>query len=292
MSSGASTARVPRRRADSVSFVKTRRDGVPMTIVIAGGIACFAFGLLVSRGTPGDDLRSGRAPAELSAPVAKPPALPVPSEAFALAPSADGALASAATPEASGERHAAGAASVDPAGGSNAAAPSAPPVPSGAAEILAAAVPTRSVRADELGEADRAVMTDGWLKLAAEPSVLVYEGERKLGKTPLEIRMPAGPHDLRLVDRERFVDERLRVTIRAGSQVARELEFALGGLRVEAPDGAKLYLDRRPMGEAPFERRILLSEGTHHLRLEIGDETIEEKIEIPAGQTVDYRLRL
>lgn len=132
----------------------------------------------------------------------------------------------------------------------------------------------------------------GRLWLRTDPPVQVYEGKARLGMTPLMVRLEPGGHDLRLVDRGMHLEVQHHVEIREGQTLSQELWLGVGRLRVAAPDGAKLTLDGRPMGVAPFEAPMRLGEGRHRLRLEFEEEVLDEWIDIPPGSTVDYRARM
>lgn len=130
----------------------------------------------------------------------------------------------------------------------------------------------------------------GALHLTSEPDVTVYEGDRRLGTTPLEVRLLPGRHQLRLVDRAKHLEEKHWVEIRAGQTHTEELSFGIGTLRVQAPDGTKLYVDSKLVGTAPF-KGIDLVEGEHRIKVQRGAETMEDTITVPASHAVDYRVR-
>lgn len=130
----------------------------------------------------------------------------------------------------------------------------------------------------------------GKLKLESDPPrIAVFLGEKKLGRTPLEVSLPAGTHELRFVDKARHLETKKRVDVRAGAAHKRELTFGIGALRVRAPDGTKLWLNKKYAGEAPF-KKLELAEGRHRLKLANGEDVVEEWITVPASQTLDYRV--
>jgi hypothetical protein len=129
----------------------------------------------------------------------------------------------------------------------------------------------------------------GRLKLESDPRVVVFAGARRLGRTPLEVMLPAGTHELRFVDKARHLEVKRRVDVRANGRHSRELNFGIGALRVRAPEGTKLWLNKKYVGTAPF-RRIELAEGRHRLKLKRGVEVVEEWLVVPPSQTVDYRV--
>lgn len=149
--------------------------------------------------------------------------------------------------------------------------------------------PTPARRGKKRGKL-RAIPSDrGTLELTSDPEVSVFHGEKRLGKTPLDLPLPPGSYELRLVNRAKFLEAKRTVEIRAGRATQRELSFGVGTLRVDAPEGTKLYLDAKYVGEAPFAA-IPVAEGRHYLRLKRGEDSVTEWLEIPPSRTVEYRV--
>lgn len=130
---------------------------------------------------------------------------------------------------------------------------------------------------------------NGKLKLDSDPRVFVFEGERRLGRTPCELTLPAGSHELRFVDKAKHLEVKRRLEVRANGTAKRELSFGVGALRVRAPSGTKLWLNKKYAGSAPF-KRLELAEGRHRIKLKKGGEVVEETIFVPPSQTVDYKV--
>jgi hypothetical protein len=129
----------------------------------------------------------------------------------------------------------------------------------------------------------------GRLKITSEPNVTVFAGTRRLGRTPLDVKLAPGVHTLRFVDRARHLEKKQRIEVRPNGAHARELNFGVGALRIDAPDDTKLWLNRKYAGKAPF-KKIQLAEGRHRLKLVRGEEVVEEWLEVPAAHTIDYRV--
>jgi len=161
-----------------------------------------------------------------------------------------------------------------------------------AAEVPAPiAVPEKAAAPVRVKETNPAAPLTGKLVLESVPRVAVYAGARALGTTPCEIELEAGTHELRLVSKKSFIDVARKFRVQAGKVEKRALEFGLSTLRVDAPDGTKLSIDGRVIGNAPFEP-IEIAEGTHHIVLVRDGEKLEERIHIPPSRTVDYRASL
>ncbi len=129
----------------------------------------------------------------------------------------------------------------------------------------------------------------GKLTLTSDPSVVVYEGEKRLGRTPLKLTLSSGSHELKLVDKAKHLEVKRRVEIRAGGTHTRDLNFGIGSLKVLAPDGSKLWLNKKFAGTAPF-KRLELAEGRHRLKVKSGVEVHEEWITVPPSRNVEYRV--
>ncbi len=129
----------------------------------------------------------------------------------------------------------------------------------------------------------------GALKVTSEPSVWVYDGEARLGRTPLEIKLEPGRHDIRYVDKTKDLEVKSRVEIKSGQTSTRDLNFGVGTLRIQAPEGTKAFVGTRFIGEAPF-KPLDLFEGRHRLKLKKGSEVVEEWIDVPPSRVIDYRV--
>jgi hypothetical protein len=129
----------------------------------------------------------------------------------------------------------------------------------------------------------------GTLKVTSEPSVWVYDGDARLGRTPLEIKLEPGRHEIRYVDKAKDLEVKSKVEIKSGQTSTRDLNFGVGTLRIEAPEGTKAFVGTRSIGEGPFGP-IELLEGRHRLKLKKGSEVVEEWIDVPASRTIAYRV--
>jgi hypothetical protein len=132
-------------------------------------------------------------------------------------------------------------------------------------------------------------VTTGKLELDVDPPVAVYLGERRLGRTPLEVDLEDGTHTLRFVDRRRFLDYERRFTVRAGRKRTWSHVFGMSVLEIEAPAGAKVYLDKRKVGIAPV-KPLDVVEGKHRLRVIFAGQKLEETLDVPPSRRMNYRV--
>jgi hypothetical protein len=70
-----------------------------------------------------------------------------------------------------------------------------------------------------------------------------------------------------------------------------EEELGTSKLELEVPEGATVWLGKKKLGVAPIEKTEIL-EGRYLLRVELGDSSFEEWVDVPPGGTFQYRLSL
>lgn len=130
-----------------------------------------------------------------------------------------------------------------------------------------------STTSDSVWGASSAV-TVGTLRVRSEPSgAKVYIDNAERGRTPLDVELPYGSHNVRVAQRG-FKQEVRDVSVRL-----RELtvpftlrpELATGTFSIYAPGGAHVTIDGSPQGTAPVT--VSLSEGMHTFRLDNPDGT-------------------
>ncbi|NMB76841.1 MAG: PEGA domain-containing protein [Myxococcales bacterium] len=149
--------------------------------------------------------------------------------------------------------------------------------------VVAAMVPTRDVPPPPPppgeGKARLSVQSNPW--------AIVYLDGKKLGQTPIsELDIPAGPHELHLVNSQLDISKDLRVNARVGETVKVNHEFAKGFLLVKANPWAQVKVGGRSLGTTPFDKKELF-EGSYTVVLENStlERTIEKRVTIRAGET-------
>ena len=102
------------------------------------------------------------------------------------------------------------------------------------------------------------------LRLTSEPPVEVHLRQRRLGRTPLVVRLPPGPVTLILRNREQNLEARRSLELE-GEVMARRLQFtrnASVGFRLQAD--FRIELDGRFVGTSPLPP-FWVFEGEHHV---------------------------
>jgi hypothetical protein len=154
---------------------------------------------------------------------------------------------------------------------------------------VAQAAPVVHEAAPAIVREEPAVVTArGMLHVESDPEVTVYEGTTKLGKTPLDVELSVGKHELRIVNSKLHLETKRKVEIVADGTRSLDLLFGVSKLKVRAPKGTKVYLDRRFVGETPL-KAIKVVEGPHRLEVVYEDQRLAEILDMQPSTTVRYR---
>src|SRR5262249_18143160 len=99
------------------------------------------------------------------------------------------------------------------------------------------------------------------------PPVSVYLGSRLLGHSPLRgVKLPAGRHRLKLVDRAAGVDTTVEVDVPRGRAVDKHVAVAKGRLRIKAIPWADVTVDGQAFRTTPTAP-LSLAPGAHVVKL-------------------------
>jgi hypothetical protein len=115
--------------------------------------------------------------------------------------------------------------------------------------VAVAAGNTASVFA-ALGAGDAAA---GWVTFKSSIELQIFEAKRLVGTTASDrVMLPAGRHDLELVNTELEFRKPLTVQVGAGTTVSPVVELPNGSLSLNALPWAEVTIDGRPMGTTPL----------------------------------------
>jgi len=94
----------------------------------------------------------------------------------------------------------------------------------------------------------------GWISIVSAPvDVQLFENGRFLGSSRIDrIMLPAGRHDLDIVNEALGFQERRAVQVTAGQVMAINLRWPTGGLSINAVPWALAFIDGAPAGETPI----------------------------------------
>jgi eukaryotic-like serine/threonine-protein kinase len=129
------------------------------------------------------------------------------------------------------------------------------------------------------------------LELSVEPSVEVTLDGVKVGRSPVTVPAAPGKRVVQLTDRSRGIDVKRAVVVGKEGLTRQSFTIGRGTLTVRMPDGAALSLDGRSMGTKP-PAEIPVYEGTHHLKVTLGDAVWQESFAIRPEQTLKYDVAL
>jgi hypothetical protein len=130
----------------------------------------------------------------------------------------------------------------------------------------------------------------GKLVIESDPKVSIFVDGQPRGRTPVELELDEGLHDVRIVSKAIHLDTKRKVRVNADKTRKLELSFGVAKLKIRAPKGTKVYLDDRLAGTAPL-KPIRVVEGSHRLKLTHDGERLAERLDVPAYGTIDYRAR-
>jgi len=105
----------------------------------------------------------------------------------------------------------------------------------------------------------------GWISVAAPVDVQIFENGRLLGNSKIDrIMVPAGRHDLEIVNESLGFQDRRSVRVAAGQVSAVNLPWPTGSLSINAVPWAEAFVDGRSVGETPIGN-IQVPIGTHQI---------------------------
>jgi eukaryotic-like serine/threonine-protein kinase len=129
------------------------------------------------------------------------------------------------------------------------------------------------------------------LELTVEPPVEVVLDGVKVGKSPITVPAAPGRRVVELIDKSRGIDLKRAVLVGKEGVTRQTFTIGHGTLSVRMPDGASLALDGRVLGLKPAAE-ISVYEGTHHLKVTLGDAVWQESFAIRPEQTLKYDVAL
>jgi hypothetical protein len=101
-----------------------------------------------------------------------------------------------------------------------------------------------------LGDADAAA---GWVTFKTPIDLQIFEAKRLVGTTAVDrLMLPAGRHDLELVNAELEFRRSVTVQVGAGTTVTSGVDLPNGSLSLNALPWADVTIDGRPVGTTPL----------------------------------------
>lgn len=131
----------------------------------------------------------------------------------------------------------------------------------------------------------------GHLNIDANPSVDVFEGDRLLGRTPVRVKLKSGSYRLRFTDKDKLINRYKQYTVQPDGDHKDNVVFGESQLLVDAPPGARIFLNGRPIGKAPIEPYDIY-EGRYLLKVTHEGKNWSEWFNAVAGSKIEYRVRM
>ncbi len=129
----------------------------------------------------------------------------------------------------------------------------------------------------------------GTLFLETTPRLIVRRGKRKLGRTPLRVRLRAGTHTLKLRSRSLGVSRKIKVSISEGQTTNRKLTLKKGTVKVLSRPYSEVYVGGVKKGTTPAE--FELYEGSYNIRMVNPDKgERSQRVVVVPGQTHDIKM--
>ena len=129
------------------------------------------------------------------------------------------------------------------------------------------------------------------LNLVTDPPVEVALDKKVYGRTPLVIPATPGRHVLTLTEHSKGINQSRVVTIQKDGVTPMHLTVGRGTLSVRAPQGSRVFVDGRVVGSSPVDD-LHLFEGTHHLKVTLGDATWQQSFVLRSEQSLRYDVEL
>ena len=171
-------------------------------------------------------------------------------------------------------------------------APATAAVPSpAAAPVQPAAIATAPMKpavADPKPKSD--FLTTG-VELVTDPPLDAALDKKPFGRTPLVIPATPGKHVLTLSDASKGINQSRVVTVKKDGVTPLRLTLGRGTLSVRAPQGARVMVDGRVVGSSPVDD-LHLFEGTHHLKVTLGDAVWQQSFVLRNEQSLRYDVEL
>jgi PEGA domain-containing protein len=125
---------------------------------------------------------------------------------------------------------------------------------------------TIAIAGGETASLDEAIFA-GWVVVYSPFDLSISEGERALRPDDRnQIMLPAGPHDLQLVNRALGYDEVRHVDLKPGEIVRVSVTPPRSTITVTAADAAEVWIDGKRAGDAPLEA-LPIDLGTHDVAI-------------------------
>ncbi len=133
----------------------------------------------------------------------------------------------------------------------------------------------------------------GSLLVTCEPESEVFFDKKSVGRTPVEIQAPAGPHTLVFNSKEEHFGRVMKVTIEPGVKKPVAVEGRKGTLTLEVVPFAKVAIDGVDVGMvygSNGAKSFPLYEGVHAVELVVAEATKKREVKVVGSQSVSLHV--
>ena len=162
------------------------------------------------------------------------------------------------------------------------------PLPAAGPPPAAATAPAKPAVAESRPKSD--FMTTG-IDLITDPPVEVALDKKPFGRSPIVLPATPGKHVLTLSDPSKGINQSRVVMVKKDGVTPLRLTMGRGTLSVRAPQGARVIVDGRVVGASPVDD-LHLFEGTHHLKVTLGDAVWQQSFVLRNEQSLRYDVEL
>jgi eukaryotic-like serine/threonine-protein kinase len=127
------------------------------------------------------------------------------------------------------------------------------------------------------------------VQITSDPPLDVLEAGTRLGRTPLTVALPAGPHTLQLVDASLGIRITRKLTVRPTGKTSQHVSVGKGTVAITAPDGANIFINGVRKGQAPLEE-LELYEGSHRILVTVGGAKWQQPFTLRDGERMYFNV--
>ena len=127
------------------------------------------------------------------------------------------------------------------------------------------------------------------LELTVDPPVEVTIDGRALGRSPVSIALAPGKHVLQFTDPSRGINVSRAIEVGPGAKTSQQLVIGKSVVRVDAPAGAAIYVDGKPVGTAPIDE-ISVFEGKHRILATLGTGKWQQGFSVSANERMSFKI--
>jgi serine/threonine-protein kinase len=135
---------------------------------------------------------------------------------------------------------------------------------------------------------DAADLTLPTLDLFTVPDADVAIDGKRVGRSPLQVRVPSGRHKVTLRSPQAGIDVTRDVEVAPRGVTRIDLWVGLGNVGINAPPGSSVFVDGKLAGTTPLEKRIDLYEGHHKLFVDMGKASWQREFDIEEGDHLSF----